>query len=423
MLKKNKLLLILCSLMISASVMFGQELPQLKVTERDLSMTVFGCAGNDQTVVQIQSNLPLTFDSNMDKTTSYCSGSPREENGFFWYELQFPTNTEYKKYDGRKLTIQSRGFEYYILPLDLKAKTPVGFLVINETKRKADDFYDAGKYLEARREYEKLFTINPNDDVTIRRIATCNERISPSVTDDNGMSVTNTVVNIDALSSRIIDSKGRIISSTSSYKGCGIEIMAYDLYEGKRDWRDINCPEGWRLPTREELQCMCEAQKNIGNFKSDSWNPAYFTKNFAKKGKHYVRTFDDCQEREQRFDARVRCVKINGDQAEQKNTVEPVEAIIVCGLEIMATEPEKYKWEDAQHVCPQGWRLPTSQELKCLCNNEKQIGGFAGDEYWTGNSSIKKEYKAISITVNDGKEEVRDKYDEYCVRCVRDAGR
>ena len=90
-----------------------------------------------------------------------------------------------------------------------------------------------------------------------------------------------------------------------------------------------------------------------------------------------------------------------------------------CGFEIMVNDlPGKYKWYEAQRACPQGWRLPTSYELKCLCENKKRIGGFNGKQYWTSEMSPKKN-KAISRTFNDCKVEVEDITDEYSCRCVR----
>jgi len=433
----KQLLLIYASLMISASVMFGQELPQLKVTERDMTGRIFRCAGDNETVVEIQSNVPLTFSSNMDKAHSQCDGSPREESGFFWYELLFQTNTEYKKYDGRKLTIQSRGFEYYILPLDLKAKTPVGFLVINETKRKADDFYSAGNYSEALKEYEKLRAINPKDDFIAERIVNCNARISVSVTGDNGKTTSS-----GASSLIVPNDNSRTLSApqipTSSYKGCDIEIMAYDLYKEEKGWGDVNCPKGWRLPTREELKCMCKAQKSIGNFEPHQ----YFTSEFNRYGQKYFLSFEKCKEGVREIGthtARVRCVKDKNELGEEYIVEQKENAVVekekeknnkgdstafFCGLEVMLFDlPGEYTWSAALRACPNGWRLPTSEELKCLCKNKKQIGGFNeaffNEGYWSSDSHKKRGY-AIIHTFDDCAVEFKKMDLTGFCRCVRD---
>jgi tetratricopeptide (TPR) repeat protein len=157
-----------------------------------------------------------------------------------------------KKYSGRKLKIKGYGFETHIEPLDLKAKVPVGLLVIDldsdvgvgcyfehlnegnkffkntqyadakseyflallcsdmpedndlskkiedagtalDCKYAADNYYNEGKYIEAKQEYEKLRGLNPNDSYTAERITACDIRIPNlprtirmKVTDTNG---------------------------------------------------------------------------------------------------------------------------------------------------------------------------------------------------------------------------------------------
>lgn len=76
---------------------------------------------------------------------------------------------------------------------------------------------------------------------------------------------------------------------------CGIQIQKEDFYNEKVLLRKSVCPEGWRLPTREELKCMCKEQGKIGNFKSGSYSN-YFTSEFNEKGNVYIRSFDDCEE-------------------------------------------------------------------------------------------------------------------------------
>jgi len=171
-----KRLLFLCTgLVISVLTTFGQEVPKLKVTENDMNMVIFRCAGENETVVEVQSNIPLTFESTMDKEVIFCD--TREENGFFIYELLFSTD---KRYNGRRLKITSYGFDTHIQSLVLKDRVPVRLLVINETKFIADDLFNEGKFNEALMEYEKLYSINPNDAYVKRRIDLCNDKINGS---------------------------------------------------------------------------------------------------------------------------------------------------------------------------------------------------------------------------------------------------
>jgi tetratricopeptide (TPR) repeat protein len=141
----------------------------------NLSVPVFRRAGDNETVVEVQSNVLLSFESTMDKAVDvYESYS---ENGFYYYKLLFPTVHNNKPITGRKLKIKSYGFDTYTLPLELKAKVPVGLLVINETQSIADNFFNQGKYAEALKEYEKVFSINPKDSYIIHRIELCNKEI------------------------------------------------------------------------------------------------------------------------------------------------------------------------------------------------------------------------------------------------------
>ena len=171
----KKVLFLCAGLTLSAMIAFGQEIPKLKVTERDMTGVIFRCVNDNETVVEVQSNLPLSFDSTIDKEITFCD--TKEENGFFFYQLLFATT---KKFDGRKLKIKSYGFDTHIQALNLKEKVPVGFLVINETKFKADNFYNEEKYREALKEYEKLYSINPKDIYVEGRINLCNKKIDNS---------------------------------------------------------------------------------------------------------------------------------------------------------------------------------------------------------------------------------------------------
>jgi hypothetical protein len=65
-------------------------------------------------------------------------------------------------------------------------------------------------------------------------------------------------------------------------------------------------------------------------------------------------------------------------------TPDGIEFISFCGIDVMTNDlPQKYTWKEAQQACPIGWCLPTVKELRCLCENKEQIGGFKGVEYWS----------------------------------------
>ena len=173
----KKVVVMVTMLVMSALTLLAQN--KLQVTERDMTGIIFRYVDDNETVVEVKSNVKLEFESTMDKTVNVYR--TYEDNGFFFYELLFPTNpiNVPVKFDGRKLQIKSYGYDTYTQPLDLKAKVPVGLLVISETKLRADDFYNAGKFSDALKEYEMLFSINPKDEYVKSRINSCNDHIKP----------------------------------------------------------------------------------------------------------------------------------------------------------------------------------------------------------------------------------------------------
>ena len=101
-------------------------------------------------------------------------------------------------------------------------------------------------------------------------------------------------------------------SGSGTFSFGNIEVQGSDLFKEKTVWSENLCPDGWRLPTRDELKRMCEGKKIIGNFKTNPFSN-YFTGEFDKKGKNiYIRSFDDCKESTENPDkeeAWVRCVR------------------------------------------------------------------------------------------------------------------
>ena len=97
------------------------------------------------------------------------------------------------------------------------------------------------------------------------------------------------------------------------------------------------------------------------------------------------------------------------------------EFVTLCGLDILIADlPEKYEWAAAQRACPEGWRLPTSDELKCICSKKGHIGGFSGNQYWTSNEHPQNN-KAITYILGNCRVKVENMLSKHSVRCVRKA--
>jgi len=98
----------------------------------------------------------------------------------------------------------------------------------------------------------------------------------------------------------------------------------------------------------------------------------------------------------------------------------PITYVSICGIEVMTIDlPGEYTWMAAMRSCPEGWRLPTSDELECLCNMKKGIS-VTGKQYWSSTESRKKRGKAISRTMNDCHEETENMDNKlFCTMCKR----
>jgi tetratricopeptide (TPR) repeat protein len=226
----KKILFISVFLFVSLATVMGQK--QLQVDSLDLGAAVPREADDNETVVVVKSLLPLDFESTMDKKVDVYD--TKEESGFTYYYLKFSTLPKFK---GRKLKIKSNTFETHTYPLALTAKVPLGLSVSdpdaevgggcyrdhlnqgnrmyregkydeaklvyqdalecsdlpeeNELSRKLDDlancveykqtadnFYTAGKWVEAIREYEKMVGLNVADEYAQKRIEQCIETIA-----------------------------------------------------------------------------------------------------------------------------------------------------------------------------------------------------------------------------------------------------
>ena len=72
---------------------------------------------------------------------------------------------------------------------------------------------------------------------------------------------------------------------------CGIVVFCRDLdKEITWDQANLQAPEGWRLPTLSELQCMCQYQNKLRLNRKDE----YWSGTSRNNGHAYSVTLDDC---------------------------------------------------------------------------------------------------------------------------------
>jgi len=172
----RKVLFVSIGLMISAMSVFGQK--KLKVTANECPDVIIRCVDEGETGVEVQSDVPLTFESTVDKEVKICN--TKKESGFYYYYLAFKVETKYK---GRKLIIKSYGYLNYGEPLELKPKVSVCMYVDGgsilksweEHWRKGNDFFSNTKYEEAKAEYYLAFECDdlPVDNDFSQKIEDC----------------------------------------------------------------------------------------------------------------------------------------------------------------------------------------------------------------------------------------------------------
>jgi len=80
-----------------------------------------------------------------------------------------------------------------------------------------------------------------------------------------------------------------------------------------------------------------------------------------------------------------------------------------CGLEIQKEDLKGTEY------CPQGWRLPSIKDLKCMYENRKEIGNFLYGEYL---SREKRDGFPLGIRFNTG--EQTNILGRASIRCVKD---
>jgi len=194
---------------------------------------------------------------------------------------------------------------------------------------------------------------------------------------------------------------------------CAITVMDNDL-PGLYTLSQAQAasPIGWRLPTAAELKCMCGHKSAMRGFTGEE----YWSNEKDDRNNVFSVTTNDGKKEKRGGDEKysVRLVKETQIDWNSANSI----YLSACGIEVMAMDlPQTYAWSDALAACPAGWRLPTGDELQCICGNKSKVPLFNGKEYWSGKEDGDKQ--AVSVTTNDCKQENRNKSYKLSVRCVR----
>jgi hypothetical protein len=147
--------------------------------------------------------------------------------------------------------------------------------------------------------------------------------------------------------------------------------------------------EGWRLPTKKELNFLCQNRNSIGYYEVDIY---WSSTEIEEVNEAWYQNFTNNDMSISGKDAKlfVRAVMtddIKDDELDKEELDIIGEPIKINDLMIAEYDfPEKMDWEDAMKVCKdlgEGWRLPTKQEILLIYQNREEISYYPDDYYWT----------------------------------------
>jgi hypothetical protein len=184
-----------------------------------------------------------------------------------------------------------------------------------------------------------------------------------------------------------------------------IEVAQYD-FPNRMKWNDanrscLNLGEGWRLPTKDELQILYNNKNQIGNLHDPYlayWSSTEIDNSIAWYG---VMKDGFTRSTEKFYESGVRAIrtiseKVNnsqeitldkGDNATYKMNTN---SMIIEDIEVQKLDlPNRMSWDEAKSISSSlghRWRLPNRDELKILYQNKEKIGGLKlnSDQYYWG---------------------------------------
>jgi len=175
-----------------------------------------------------------------------------------------------------------------------------------------------------------------------------------------------------------------------------LEIAQYD-FPNKMNWNDAKkaCAvlgEGWRLPTKEELNTMHNNAIVLGGFE----NSYYWSSKENTSGGNLAEAWSqNLVDGRQAIGGKSPnlCVRaVRGASLEEPKPKADIIAIIGIPIKIgnllvaQNDFPNIMEWGDAKNACAElgkGWRLPSKTELSILNRNKENIGSFNQTAYWS----------------------------------------
>ena len=176
----------------------------------------------------------------------------------------------------------------------------------------------------------------------------------------------------------------------STVKIGNLEVMTEDLGEMNWDAAIKACAvlgDGWRLPTKNELNVLKENKDEIGSFANNYyWSSTEVGRNDAWKQGFPSGNQTDANKSNWNYVRAVRAFASN--ESTVNVNIREVSTVKIGNLEVMDEDGNitEMDWDEAIKACADlgdGWRLPTQDELNILYQNKDEIGGFVLDYYWS----------------------------------------
>lgn len=192
-----------------------------------------------------------------------------------------------------------------------------------------------------------------------------------------------------------INNKEELDYITYTHELRGLKIAFHD-FPNAMCWDDAKeaCEalgEGWRLPTKKELNYLYQNKDSIGFYEVNYyWSSTQFVwdDDVTSWTQHFVSgEMDDSDLKCLHFVRAVMTVNINDNELDEEELDIIGEPIIINDLMIAEYDfPDIMDLDDAVQACKQlgeGWRLPTKQEISIIYQNRNEISYYPDDYYWS----------------------------------------
>lgn len=155
--------------------------------------------------------------------------------------------------------------------------------------------------------------------------------------------------------------------------------------------------DGWRLPTKDELDTMYINKDKIGGFSNNFYWSSKESDNYLACYQYFSNGFQNFLNKSSTFFVRAVSNPDSSQMLKSKTVVEVYDDLFKSQIigkpfkigNLLVAEknfPKEMNWDDANKACGllgNSWRLPTQDELSILYQNKDKILQYAGGFFWS----------------------------------------